>query len=222
MVLGFSVARALQRVRVPSLRGLATDATVAPSEVATAAGEASYVMPKMEEIVSLCKKRGFVFGSSEIYNGFNGFYDYGPLGSELKRNIKERWWRHFVHGRDDVCGVDSSIIASPAIWEASGHVAGFSDPMVDDKTTKKRYRADQLFYGELVAAESGESLGFVTVFESEDTEGDAYKVGKKVAKKLGKGPLVRPIAMQCVADATDEDRAKIPPRAAASLPLAAT
>ncbi|EGB12860.1 hypothetical protein AURANDRAFT_58606 [Aureococcus anophagefferens] len=118
----------------------------------------------MEEVVSLCKKRGFVFGSSEIYNGFNGFYDYGPLGSELKRNIKERWWRDMVRARDDVCGVDSSIIASPRIWEASGHVGGFSDPMVDDKTTKKRYRADQLFYAEL-ACDDGSSLGCVTCLE---------------------------------------------------------
>ena len=96
----------------------------------------------MDEIVALCKARGFVFASSEIYNGFNGFYDYGPLGIELKRNIKDRWWRDFVHARDDMTGVDASIIANPKVWIASGHVDGFSDPMVDDRDTKRRYRTD--------------------------------------------------------------------------------
>ena len=100
----------------------------------------------MEELVGLCKRRGFIFPSSEIYNGFNGFYDYGPLGVELKNNIKQSWWRTFVHGREDMVGLDSSIIASPAIWEASGHVSGFSDPMVDCKGSKLRYRADQLLF----------------------------------------------------------------------------
>ena len=104
----------------------------------------------MDQVVQLCRQRGFVFGSSEIYNGFNGFYDYGPLGCELKKNIKDLWWRDFVHGREDVHGLDSSIIASPAVWRASGHVDGFSDPMCDDKETKKRYRADQLFVGDVV------------------------------------------------------------------------
>ncbi|KAH8043414.1 hypothetical protein JL721_13150 [Aureococcus anophagefferens] len=192
VLLSLASARALQRVggRARSLCG--RGATVAPeAETAEAPAPSAYVVPKMEEVVSLCKKRGFVFGSSEIYNGFNGFYDYGPLGSELKRNIKERWWRDMVRASDDVCGVDSSIIASPKIWEASGHVGGFSDPMVDDKTTKKRYRADQLFYAEL-ACDDGSSLGCVTVFESEDTEGDAYRAGKKLAKKAGK-TLSRPL-----------------------------
>ena len=78
--------------------------------------------PSMDQVVQLCRQRGFVFGSSEIYNGFNGFYDYGPLGCELKKNIKDLWWRDFVHGREDVHGLDSSIIASPAVWRASGHV----------------------------------------------------------------------------------------------------
>ena len=210
VLLSLASARALQRVGGFARSLCGRGATVAP-EAATAEAPApsAYVMPKMEEVVSLCKKRGFVFGSSEIYNGFNGFYDYGPLGSELKRNIKERWWRDMVRARDDVCGVDSSIIASPRIWEASGHVGGFSDPMVDDKTTKKRYRADQLFYAEL-ACDDGSSLGCVTVFESEDTEGDAYRAGKKLAKKAGK-TLSRPLVLTCLEDASDEDRPRIPP-----------
>ena len=98
---------------------------------------------QMEKIVSLCKRRGFVFQSSEIYGGLNGFWDYGPLGAELKRNVKELWWHAMTRQRDDVAGLEATIIMSPKIWEASGHVATFSDPMVDCKTCKGRFRADQ-------------------------------------------------------------------------------
>eukprot|EP00629_Pelagomonadales_sp_RCC1024_P000506 CAMPEP_0119263874 /NCGR_PEP_ID=MMETSP1329-20130426/3147_1 /TAXON_ID=114041 /ORGANISM="Genus nov. species nov., Strain RCC1024" /LENGTH=532 /DNA_ID=CAMNT_0007263613 /DNA_START=213 /DNA_END=1808 /DNA_ORIENTATION=+ len=196
-----SLALALRPGRAATRPLVARASTVADAPATEATTEAS-----MEEIVSLCKKRGFVFGSSEIYNGFNGFYDYGPLGCELKRNLKDRWWRHFVHGRDDVTGMDSSIIASPKIWEASGHVGGFSDPMVDDKETKKRYRADQLFYGE--ATEGGESLGIVTVFESEDTERDAVALAKKA---FGKKKDIAIRNLKCVDDAAEEELARIPP-----------
>ena len=103
------------------------------------------MLDDMDKLVSLCKRRGFVFPSSEIYGGINGFWDYGPLGVELKRNIKEAWWRDNVQMRDDMVGLDSSIIMNPKVWEASGHVGGFSDPMVDCRATKERYRADQLF-----------------------------------------------------------------------------
>jgi len=98
----------------------------------------------MEKIVSLCKRRGFIFQSSEIYGGLNGFWDYGPLGAELKRNIKESWWRSMTQLRDDVVGLDASIIMHPRIWEASGHTGTFSDLMVDCLLTKKRFRADQV------------------------------------------------------------------------------
>jgi len=98
----------------------------------------------MEKIVSLCKRRGLIFQSSEIYGGLNGFWDYGPLGAELKRNIKECWWRSMTHLRDDVVGLDASIIMHPRIWEASGHTSTFSDLMVDCLLTKKRFRADQV------------------------------------------------------------------------------
>jgi glycyl-tRNA synthetase len=97
----------------------------------------------MEKIVSLCKRRGFIFQSSEIYGGINGFWDYGPLGAELKRNVKELWWTAMTRFRDDVVGLEATIIMSPDIWKASGHVATFSDPMVDCKTCKGRFRADQ-------------------------------------------------------------------------------
>ncbi len=98
----------------------------------------------MEDIVSLSKRRGFVFQSSEIYGGLAGFYDYGPLGIELSNNLKQLWWDSLVHARDDIFGVDGAIIQNPMLWQASGHVAGFSDPMVEDQVTHKRYRADQL------------------------------------------------------------------------------
>jgi glycyl-tRNA synthetase len=99
--------------------------------------------PLMEKIVSLCKRRGFIFQSSEIYGGINGFWDYGPLGAELKRNVKELWWQAMTRRRDDVAGLEATIIMSPQIWKASGHVDTFSDPMIDCKTCKGRFRADQ-------------------------------------------------------------------------------
>jgi glycyl-tRNA synthetase len=98
----------------------------------------------MERIVSLCKRRGFIFQSSEIYGGINGFWDYGPLGADLKRNVKDFWWRVMTQRRDDVVGLDATIIMHPRIWEASGHVTTFADPMVDCLLTKKRFRADQV------------------------------------------------------------------------------
>jgi len=98
----------------------------------------------MSKIVSLCKRRGFIFQSSEIYGGLRSCYDYGPLGVELKRNVKEQWWRSVVHGREDVVGIDASIIMSPKVWEASGHVSGFSDPLVDCRKCKSRWREDKL------------------------------------------------------------------------------
>jgi glycyl-tRNA synthetase len=99
---------------------------------------------RMEKIVSLCKRRGFIFQSSEIYGGLNGCWDYGPLGVELKRNLKNYWWRVTVHERDDVVGMDGSILTHPAVLEASGHVEGFSDPMIDCQSCKAHLRADQL------------------------------------------------------------------------------
>src|SRR5215212_11491166 len=98
----------------------------------------------MDDIVALCRRRGFIFQSSEIYGGINGFWDYGPLGTELKRNLKEAWWRRMTRERDDVVGLDATIIMHPMIWKASGHVETFSDPMVDCLLTQKRYRADQI------------------------------------------------------------------------------
>ncbi|MDB6072550.1 MAG: glycyl-tRNA synthetase, partial [Verrucomicrobiaceae bacterium] len=99
---------------------------------------------QMEKIVSLCKRRGFIYQSSEIYGGIGGFWDYGPLGAELKRNLREAWWKAMTREREDVVGLDATIIMHPAIWRASGHVDTFSDPMADCLLTQKRFRADHV------------------------------------------------------------------------------
>ena len=100
--------------------------------------------PNMDVIASLAKRRGLIFQSSEIYGGIGGFWDYGPLGVELKNNVKAAWWRHMVQLRDDVVGIDAAIIMNPRVWEVSGHVGGFSDPMVDCRSCKHRFREDDL------------------------------------------------------------------------------
>jgi glycyl-tRNA synthetase len=98
----------------------------------------------MDKIVAFCKRRGFVYQSSEIYGGLRSSYDYGPLGVEMKRNIKEEWWRRMVHMREDMVGLDSAIIMHPKVWEASGHTDTFNDMLVESRTSKRRYRADHL------------------------------------------------------------------------------
>ncbi len=98
----------------------------------------------MEKIVSLCKRRGFIYPGSEIYGGLSGTWDYGPFGVELKNNIKALWWRIFVQDRDDMVGLDAAILMHPKVWEASGHVSGFNDPLVECSNCKNRFRADQL------------------------------------------------------------------------------
>lgn len=98
----------------------------------------------LSKIVSLTKRKGFIFPSSDIYGGVSGFYDYGPLGSEMKNNLKRLWWKEMIQKREKVVGIDGSIITHPKVWEASGHIENFSDPMVDCKKCKKRFRADHL------------------------------------------------------------------------------
>jgi glycyl-tRNA synthetase len=98
----------------------------------------------MERVVNLCKRRGFIFPSAEIYGGFRSTYDYGPLGVLMLRNVKDAWWRAMVQCRDDVVGIDASILSSPRIWEASGHLSTFTDPLVDCRSCKERWRADQI------------------------------------------------------------------------------
>ncbi|MEI6346293.1 MAG: glycine--tRNA ligase, partial [bacterium] len=95
----------------------------------------------MESIISLCKRRGFIFQGSEIYGGLAGTWDYGPYGVALRNTIKQLWWKRFVDDRADIFGVDAAILMNQNVWKASGHVGGFSDPLVEDLKTKKRFRA---------------------------------------------------------------------------------
>ena len=118
----------------------------------------------MEKIVALCKRRGFVFPGSEIYGGLANTWDYGPLGVELKNNIKAHWWRTFVHRRRDIVGLDAGILMHPRVWEASGHVVNFNDPMVDCKTCKARFRADHLIedrIGDVAAGKTPEEMSVI-------------------------------------------------------------
>ena len=104
-------------------------------------------MNMLEKISSLAKRRGFIYPSSEIYGGIAGMWDYGPLGVELKRNLKAHFWKTMVQERDDVVGIDAAIFMNPKVWEASGHVEGFTDPLVECKKCKKRFRADHIIDG---------------------------------------------------------------------------
>jgi glycyl-tRNA synthetase len=196
------------------LRPLATSVPSSPSSPTSAPD--AYASLKMDEVVSLCKRRGFVFQSSEIYNGFSGFFDYGPLGAELKRNIKDRWWREFVQGRSDVVGLDASIISSPKVWEASGHVEQFTDPMVDCRETKLRFRADQLFYSPVKMEGGGDVLCHVCVQEdSEDNmaaaaKAQAKKILKKAGTPLGQNAKLDPFQFKDLTQAEEEELAVIP------------
>ena len=98
----------------------------------------------MEKVISLCKRRGFIFPGSEIYGGLQNSWDYGPLGAELKKNIKDEWWNRFVRQRSDMVGIDAALIMNPKVWEASGHLKNFTDPLVECKKCHERYRADQI------------------------------------------------------------------------------
>ncbi|CAM9861843.1 unnamed protein product [Ascophyllum nodosum] len=202
--------------RAPGIRLTATTAAAAgtadaatPASPAAGRGTAEEPGCSMDDLVGLCKRRGFVFQSSEIYNGFAGFFDYGPLGVELKKNIKNAWWRDVVQVRDDIVGLDSSIIANPRIWEASGHVAGFCDPMVDCKESKLRYRADQLFYGK-VEAEDGDELGYVSVLESGTMQQEAEAAAEKMKRKASKQGALKPVELKDLSLISEEELALVP------------
>ena len=136
----------------------------------------------MEKIVSFCKRRGFVFQSSEIYGGFRSSYDYGPLGVEMKRNIKEEWWRRTVHMRDDVVGLDAAIIMHPKVWEASGHTETFNDMLVESRTSGRRYRADHLIEGATDIDAEGKSAEELTeIIQSDDRIKDPVDGGRDFA-----------------------------------------
>lgn len=162
----------------------------------------------METLVGLCKRRGFIFQSSEIYGGINGFYDYGPLGVELRRNIKDAWWRDMVHRRDDIVGIDASVIMHPKVWEASGHVDGFTDPLVDCKESKMRYRADQLFFAPVVV--EGETIGYVSVLEDAEMEKEAEEKARELKRKLAKQGELAPLTLKDFTEAKEEEYALVP------------
>lgn len=156
----------------------------------------------MAKFAKFCKDTGFIFQSSEIYGGINGFWDYGPLGVELKKNIKDAWWTDMVRnpppGPDGqeirMVGLDCSLIMNPNVWVASGHVGGFSDPMVDCKASKKRYRADQL---ELLVGTAGEKTLYFA-FAANDEEGQ--KAAGKKAKKAGAKLSDKPVSFMSLTD----------------------
>ncbi|MDB6168855.1 MAG: glycine--tRNA ligase [Verrucomicrobia bacterium] len=162
----------------------------------------------MDNIVALAKRRGFIFQSSEIYGGFNGFFDYGPLGSELKKNIRDCWWNDMVRRRDDIVGLESSIIMHPKVWEASGHVAGFTDPLVDCKVSKQRYRADQLFFAAVVI--DGKTAGYVSMLESEKTAADLQAAAELFKRKKALQGTLAPVAARDMTEAQPEEIPLIP------------
>jgi glycyl-tRNA synthetase len=157
---------------------------------------------QMDKLVALCKRRGFVYPASEIYGGINGFWDFGPLGVQLKNNIRDAWWREMVEtppiGPDghplQIVGLDSAIIQNPKTWVASGHVGGFNDPMVDCRETKHRYRADHLKCAEIIVERKGEKhhLGWLAVIEGDTAAADFEKKAGKIVKKTGGGELIAP------------------------------
>ncbi|MBI4081343.1 MAG: glycine--tRNA ligase, partial [Candidatus Lambdaproteobacteria bacterium] len=130
----------------------------------------------MDELVSLAKRRGFVYAGSEIYGGLSNAWDYGPLGVELKNNIKRAWWKHFVQDRADVVGIDSAILMNPAVWQASGHLSGFTDPLVDCRNCKTRHRADKLI--EAWLEQHGEDPARAAAMS--DAERDGFLAAKTV------------------------------------------
>jgi glycyl-tRNA synthetase len=156
------------------------------------------VAKSMDDIVALCRRRGFIFQSSEIYGGINGFWDYGPLGTELKRNLKNAWWEDVVRkeliGPDgkpvEMVGLDTTIIMHPKVWEASGHATGFNDPRVDCRETKARYRADHLGVIYAWDVEPGSDgtqaeMHFAFVLGDDDSYQRAIKKARKYARKIG-------------------------------------
>ena len=172
----------------------------------------------MDALVSLCKRRGFIFPSSDIYGGLNGFFDYGPLGVEMKNNIKAAWWRDFVHRRDDMVGLDSSIIHHPTTWKASGHVDNFTDPLVDCKVSKQRYRADQLFFAavnvETEDSASGRSekqiVGYVAALESDRTDAELLEKAETFKRKKAIRGRLLPLEVRDFTHATPEEIPLIP------------
>lgn len=146
--------------------------------------------PALDQIVALAKRRGFVYPTSEIYGGLANSYDYGPLGAQLLKNIRDAWWREFVEQRDDMVGIDSQILLHPQTWVASGHVASFSDPLVEDLKTKKRFRADHVIEAWL-QKQTDESLKTIVVENLTLEEMKQFMLEHQVVSPEG-NPLTEP------------------------------
>jgi glycyl-tRNA synthetase len=162
----------------------------------------------MDNLVAFCKHRGFIFQAAEIYGGLNGFFDYGPLGTELKRNVKEEWWGAMVRRREDVVGIDTCVVLNPKVWEASGHAAGFSDPMVDCRVSKMRYRADHLWYSPVRV--DGKIVGYISVLEGEEKDAEAQRMAEVLVSKLNVGGTLEQIALRPYSDADADEYERIP------------
>lgn len=168
----------------------------------------------MEKIVSLCKRRGFIFQSAEIYGGLNGCWDYGPLGVELKRNLKEFWWRRNVQERDDVVGMDGSILTHQDVLKASGHVGGFSDPMSDCLLSKARLRSDQVppqsgtayWYSGASHAESDWSTEhqFAVLLSEDQNENKARKTARQFYAQFLKSGQISPKTLELIGERSEE------------------
>ena len=185
-------------------KAAAPAAASAPATVGDGVGFAVSI----DDVINVCKRRGIIFQSSEVYGGYAGFWDYGPLGVELRANIKQAWWRDMVHRRDDVVGLDSSIIGSPKIWKASGHIDGFSDPMVDCRTSKLRFRADQLFWSR--AEVDGQLLGYVSLLETDDMDELVLEAATKLQRKAGLHGTLSCTPVKDFTEASDEEQSLIP------------
>src|SRR5216110_4122800 len=178
----------------------------------------------MDKIVSLSRRRGFVFPSSEIYGGLGSTYDYGHYGVLMKNHIRSLWFRAMVQERDDIVAIDSAVILNPAVWEASGHVAGFSDPLIDCRTCKLRFRADRLedsqcgrkpskHPGEFKECDLTEPRQFNLMFKTtvgpvEDSgsrliDGGAAKVGIVIPPDFGRQLTRQNVSVQVIVDASD-------------------
>lgn len=146
----------------------------------------------MDKLVSLAKRRGFVFPSSEIYGGINACWDYGPLGVRLKNNVKAAWWKAMTQMRDDVEGLDAAILMHPRVWEASGHIEHFTDPLVDCRQSKKRYRADKLLCVSVKAERNGQvrDVAVLAISEGNLSDEGFLRKASRLIKKTGGGEMV--------------------------------
>ena len=157
----------------------------------------------MDKLVALCKRRGFIFQSSEIYGGIGGFWDYGPLGVELKRNVKNVWWEDMVRKRDDMVGLDCSIIMNPKVWEASGHLAGFTDPMISCRAEgcKGLFRADHIFWFELREEGTDHTMGAGTIHTPVLAQAKAALVSQ--LKRIGRDQNISYLKKEPVVEFSD-------------------